>query len=225
MRLPLLAALLLSLGACVAPPAALSSLGSQDLLNRLPAQVGPMAAAGAAGVQGESASRRYQVTGASASVMLGRPNSAVVVPDGPDGPEARVLLEQLTSTLVTNIQPVPPFGPWRREADLRVQNQDGPPLRCTALRRPRGDGAQVQYNCITGLYARYLTVAVTVNHDAMGSQSAQTLAANVAGQVARMLATGNGLAAPAVATAAARPPQPKAQVAPAANAPDDAVPE
>ncbi len=224
MRLPLLAALLLPLGACVAPPTELANLPSADLLNRLPAQVGPLPAEGPARAQNESASRRYQVPGAFAIVTLGRPNSTVMVPDGPDGAETRVLLERLTSNLVTNVRPVPPFGPWRREGDLRVQNQDGPPLRCTVLRRPRGDGAQVQYNCITGLYARYLSLGVTVNHDAMSAQAAQTLAANIAGNMARMLATGNGLVVPGVATAAARPAEPKAP-APAATAPDDAMPE
>ena len=225
MRLPLLAAPLLALAACVAPQTELANLPSADLLNRLPAQIGPVAAPLPARLQNETAARSYVVSGALAAVTLGRPNATVVVPDGPDGPETRVLLERLTGSLVTNVTPVPPFGPWRREADIRVQNQDGPPLRCTVLRRPRGEAAQVQYTCITGLYARYLTVAVNVNHDAMNAQGAQALAANLAGNIARMLATGNGLVVPAAASVG----QPKAAVAPAtANrppAPDDAMPE
>jgi hypothetical protein len=216
MRLPLLVALVLSLGACVAPPTELANLPNADLLNRLPPQVGPLPAEGPARVRSEAATRLYQVPGVLTLVTLGRPNSAVLVPDGPDGTETRVLLERLTGNLMTNVQPVPPFGPWRREADLRVQNQDGPPLRCTVLRRPRGEGAQVQYNCMTGLFARYLTVAVNVNHDAMNAQAAQTLAANLAGTIARMLGTGHGLVVPGATTAG----QPKAPLGP-----DDAVPD
>jgi hypothetical protein len=225
MRLPALAALLSMLGACAAPPTELTHLPNQELLNRLPARLGAMAAQGPIRVQNETASRSYAAVGALAVVTLGRPNAAVTVPDGPDDAETRVLLERLTSNLVANVSPVPPFGPWRREADIRVQNQDGPPLRCAVLRRPRGEGAQVQYNCITGLFARYLTVAVNVNHDAMNAQGAQSLAANLAGNIARMLATGNGLVVPAAASGG----QPKAPVAPAvANrpaVPDDAVPD
>lgn len=218
---PCLPALLLALalGACAAPPTQLASLASADLLNRLPPQIGPLPASGPARAEVSSASRLYRVTGAVAIASLGTPNAATVVPDGPDAPETWLMLERLTSTLVTTVQPVPPFGPWRREGDIRVQNQDGPPLRCTVLRRPRGDGAQVQYNCVTGLYARYLTLGVNVNHDAMNAQAAQTLAGNFTGNVARMLATGNGLVAPAVATGAELPPLPKAPVA------DDAVPQ
>lgn len=210
--------LALSLGACVAPPAELGSLGNVELLNRLPPQLGPLPAVGPAVPQAENGIRRYQVPGALALVALGHPGAGQQVPDGPDAAETRVLLERVTSTVVTRVPPTPPFGPWRREADLRVQHEDGPVLRCTVLRRPRGEGAQAQYNCITGVLARYLSVAVTVNHDAMSSQTAQTLAGNVAGQVARMLASGNGLVAPVVV----RPVQPKAPVVPG---PDDAVPE
>jgi hypothetical protein len=57
---------------------------------------------------------------------------------------------------------------------------------------------------------------VNVNHDAMNAQAAQTLAANLAGTIARMLATGHGLVVPGATTAG----QPKAPLGP-----DDAVPD
>ncbi len=213
------------LGACAAGGGGLAALDSAALLNRLPAQLGPFAAQGPASSQALSGSRRYQVTGAIAVVTLGRPAQGPEVPDGPDAAETRVLLEQLTTTMAGGGSAAsPPFGPWRRENDLRVQNEDGPPLRCSVLRRPRPDSAQVQYTCVTGLQGRYLSAAVRVNHDTASAVVAQTLAANFTGVLARMLATGNGLAAPLPTPSAPALPKPNFGRAPATEA-DDAVPD
>ena len=74
MRLPPLAALLSLLGACAVPPTEMSNLSNQELLNRLPAQLGPLPATGPAqGQAPDSATRLYRARGVIAAATLVRP--------------------------------------------------------------------------------------------------------------------------------------------------------
>lgn len=219
MPLPRLAPVLPSLvlpvllAACAGPGEDLAMLGHAALLNRLPPQVGGFVAQGPALEQPATAARRYQVTGALAVVTLGRPPAEPPVPDGPDAAETRVLLERLTTAVMHRPGGETLFGPWRRDNDLRVQNRNGPPVRCSTLRRPREGSEQVQYSCITGLHGRYFTTAITVNHNAANRLGAQNLAGNFTAVVARLLASGE------------MPPQPRPDAIPTPAAEDDAVPD
>ncbi len=215
-------ALVLLLAACAqAPQQHLASQGNTELLDRLPAALGTFTAETGASPQLNSATRRYRMRGAQGIVNLGRPPETPPVADGPEAAGARQLVEHLTRSLMARVQPEPGFGPWRREADLTFQRPSLPALHCSALRRPRGEAAQVQYFCITGLHGRYLTVGMSVNHTAMSALSAQNLASTFSLEVTRLLATGEGLAAPQPVLSA-----PGAAKPPAAPPPeDDAVPE
>ncbi|MDN3567049.1 hypothetical protein QWZ14_21935 [Paeniroseomonas aquatica] len=215
----------LLLAACAGPVPAPESpeRSSRDLLNSLPPRLAAFTAHGPATALAvaDSAGRSYGVPGAFSSVVLTRPQAPQALPEGPEGAEVRVLLEQLTTSVQHRAPPagVPPrpadsfttrgttreaapavseaaSAAWRREADQGFQGGAGTALRCSVLRRPLGAGAQVRYTCVTGLQGRFLTIIATVNHDAMNGMAVNTLVGNFAASLAEALATGEGLVSP-----------------------------
>ncbi len=208
---------------CAQPGTDESSL---SLLNRLPEGIAGFNATGPARIPGDTrmeiAVRVYQMAGARALVTLGRTEDGQAVPTGPEAPPAQKLVETLAMAAfnASRATGAPGFGPFRRETNKVVSQPDGPTLRCAVLRRPIPQGAQGQYFCATGLFQRILYIHLVLNHGPADSEAAQTLGARLASQVARMLASGQGLLPAALVTG---PPKTAADAAPAAE--DDAVPD
>lgn len=210
----------LALAACTTPGPDYQ-LSSRELLNHLPSRLSAFTAQGPATAleAADSAGRSYALPGAFSSIVLARAAPPQILPDGPDGTEARVLLERLTT--LAQVRPLPADAPprpgaapvaasgappapappapaagWHREADQGFRSMSGTALRCSVLRRPFGSNAQARYTCVTVLRGRFLTIVAMVNHDAMNGVAAHTLVGSFAAGLAEALSTGKGLVVP-----------------------------